>query len=73
MPNPKHGAHRWGGRRSPLRWAPGCTPLRVDLATSRRRLIGQTTDSAGRRGPRRESEAMDEQSVEVRVVEEGGG
>lgn len=46
----------------------------VDLATSGRRPTAQTTDSEGRRGRRRrEPEAMDEQSVEVRGAAEGGG
>lgn len=45
----------------------------VDLAISGRRLTAHITDSEGRRGPRREREAMDEQSVEVRGVAEGGG
>lgn len=51
----------------------GCSPRQFELATSARRLRGQTTDSAGRCRPRRESEAMDEQSVEVRRFEEVGG
>ncbi|OBS83046.1 hypothetical protein A6R68_22965, partial [Neotoma lepida] len=41
-----------------------------DLATSGRRLTAQTTDSEGRRGPRREPEAMDEQSVERWLTEQ---
>lgn len=45
----------------------------VELATSGRRLTAQTTESGGRRGPRRAPEAMDEQSVEVRGVAERGG
>lgn len=45
----------------------------VELATSGRRLTAQTTESGGRRGPRRAPEAMDEQSVEVRGVSVRGG
>lgn len=52
---------------------PGGSPGQFDLATSGLRLIGQITGSAGLRGPRREKGAMDEQSVEVRGLEEGGG
>lgn len=44
----------------------------MEVATSGGHLLGQTTDSVGRRGPRRDSEAMDEQSVEVRGLAEVG-
>lgn len=58
-----------------LLWEPAEVSA-ADLATSGRRLTAQRsadTDSEGRRGPRREPEAMDEQSVEVRGIAESGG
>lgn len=60
----------WGAEVA-LSWEPAEVSA-ADLATSGRRLTADT-DSEGRRGPRREPEAMDEQSVEVRGFMEGGG
>lgn len=51
----------WGAEVA-LSWEPAEVSA-ADLATSGRRLTADT-DSEGRRGPRREPEAMDEQSVE---------